>query len=65
MWDPLDVDKLSALQGETLSAVPSGGLILLPTREAHPFLLGCLKEKSVVPKEPCLKKTGPNFLLIL
>ena len=44
---------------------PPGGLILPPTREAHPFLLGCLKEKSVVPKEPCLKKTGPNFLLIL
>ena len=34
-------------RGRPWGLCPPGGLILLPTREAHSFLLGCLKEKSV------------------
>lgn len=63
MWYLLNVDKLDGLQGRDPEDCALQVVYLCPpTREAHPFLLKCLKEKSIVPKEPCLKKIGPNFL---
>ena len=63
MWCLRNADKLDALQGRDPEDCALQVVYLCPpTREAHPFLLKCLKEKSIVPKEARLKKIGPNVL---
>ena len=51
MWDPLDVDKLGALQGETLSAVPSRWFNFAAYQGSTSFSTRTFEGKSVVPKK--------------